>query len=348
MRVLQVMGQMPAGGVACMLRDTVAALHETGIQQLVVTRRTPFIDKSWPGLNLPVIDSPFPRWLGWQTAATLQQAVSDFAPDLVQYWLSRAASYAKPTRCQSSLQIGWLGGYGKMKNYRNCDFFIAITHGIKRHLVESGVAPTQVAVIHTFAEINSTPALSRAEYNTPDTAPLLLALGQLHHCKGFDLLIEAVKQLPQAYLWIAGEGESRAELEQQIRAAGLDQRVRLLGWRYDREALLATADIFVMPSRDEPFGTVMAEAWAAGVPLVVSDTQGPKGYAIPEENALMVPKGRVDELAQALSRLIADRELRLRLKQGGRQTHQQQFTKQIMVNDYLTFYQRILEQRSQS
>jgi len=62
------------------------------------------------------------------------------------------------------------------------------------------------------------------------------------------------------------------------RDLGLESRVRFSGWRDDRAALLAAADICVFPSRYEPFGTVTVDAWAAKRPLIAAAAQGPKAY----------------------------------------------------------------------
>src|SRR3546814_2771750 len=67
------------------------------------------------------------------------------------------------------------------------------------------------------------------------------------------------------WLWLAGEGPRRRALMQQAARLGLGDRVRFLGWRDDVAALLRAADVFLCPSRHEPLGNVVIEAWAHGL-----------------------------------------------------------------------------------
>ena len=111
---------------------------------------------------------------------------------------------------------------------------------------------------------------------TPAGATVLLALSRLHEKKGLDVLLRALAELPGCVAWIAGDGPLEADLKALAAKLGVADRARFLGWRSDRGALLRAADICVLPSRWEPFGTVMLEAWAAGMPLVAAASQGPK------------------------------------------------------------------------
>jgi hypothetical protein len=158
-----------------------------------------------------------------------------------------------------------------------------------------------------------------------------------------DILLDATARVPGAYLWIAGEGEDRAKLEAQTGRLGLEDRVRLLGWRNDREALLATADICVFPSRYEPFGTVTIEAWAAKTPLIAAASQGPGAYVENEINGLLIPVDDTEALATAIQRLIAEPELRERIVAGGTQSYEEGFTKDVYVRDVFAFYDRIMK-----
>ena len=101
--------------------------------------------------------------------------------------------------------------------------------------------------------------------------PLVVgALGRLEHAKGFDVLIQALAELPadRFRLRIAGDGSQREELERL--AAGLEH-VEFVGHLDDPAPFLAACDVLAMPSRYEAFGLVCAEAKAAGLPVVVSD-----------------------------------------------------------------------------
>ena len=145
--------------------------------------------------------------------------------------------------------------------------------------MQNGIDGNRIRHINNFAETEeSTRPVDRAEFGVPAGAPLLLGLGRLHASKGFDTLIRAVAGLEGVYLWIAGEGPLRGELERLIRELGGGNRISLLGWRSDRAALFRAADLFVFSSRYEPFGTVFVQAWAQKIPLVSTLSDGPRQF----------------------------------------------------------------------
>jgi len=113
----------------------------------------------------------------------------------------------------------------------------------------------------------------------PQDVPAIGAIGRLHEQKGFDRLIEAAVLLHDRgvrfTLDIAGEGEDRGLLQRLIAHHGLEAMVRLAGWVSPPDAFLAGRDLVVVPSRYEPFGLVVIEAMAAGVPVVASALEGP-------------------------------------------------------------------------
>jgi len=111
-----------------------------------------------------------------------------------------------------------------------------------------------------FVDDRRLPPAPRAEQDTPEDAPLLLCLGRLHRNKGFDVAIAALGEVPEAWLWIAGDGPERAALEARAAAEGVAGRVRFLGWRADVPALFAAADLLVCSSRHEPLGNIVIEA----------------------------------------------------------------------------------------
>lgn len=133
--------------------------------------------------------------------------------------------------------------------------------------------------------------------NRLPTQPVIAALGRLHAQKGFDILINAAAKLRDTgldfRLVIGGDGEEAAALRRQVESLNLSDHVVFQGWIDDRPAFLAQADLMVVPSRYEPFGLVVIEAMAAGVPVIASDLEGPHeildrgrlGTVVPAENA---------------------------------------------------------------
>lgn len=345
LRVLQVMAGADVGGIETFFFDAVEALAEAGLAQFVVIRpNVPAHQiERLKRLAIPFATAGFDKWLPWSTRRVFAKVRAQFKPNLAQFWTGRAAHFA--VRDPGCRNIGWFGGYRQMKDFTSCDDFIGITPDLMRHLHEGGADPARTARIHTFSALQATEpdGVARASLDTPEGVPLLLILARLHWKKGIDTLLSALCDVPGAYLWIAGEGEERAQYEALTKSLGLEDRVRFLGWRDDRAGLLAAADICVMPSRYEPFGTVMAEAWSAGVPLIVAAAQGPLAYVRDGENGSMVPIDNAPALADAIRRVIADPDLRARIVEGGHRTYGMAFTKAAYVRGTLSFYRDVLE-----
>jgi glycosyltransferase involved in cell wall biosynthesis len=289
------------------------------------------------------VELPFAaRWLDFRTRAGLNRAIAGFAPDLVMMWMKRAASFLKPGPYVS---LGWLGGFYDLKYYRHCDHLAGMSADMRQHIVSEGWPAERAHILRAYAPEGTGRRLDRKALGMRDDAPLLLALGRLHEAKAFDVLIDAMVQIPEAQLWIAGEGELRSSLEAQIDRLRLSDRVRLLGWRNDRLDLMATADICVFPSRYEPFGIVSIEAWAARVPLVATRSAGPGALIRDGEDGLLVPIDDVAALATTIRRLLGDSALRARIVDRGRLRYEAEFTERAVVASYKALFERMLAER---
>ncbi len=157
-----------------------------------------------------------------------------------------------------------------------------------------------------------------AELPAPPGARRLLAMGRLHANKGFDVLLRALQRLPEAHLSLAGEGPQRGALERLAAELGIADRVSFLGWREDIGALLAGCEVFVCPSRHEPLGNVVLEAWSAGRPVVAAASQGPSELILDGETGLLAPLEDDAALAKAIAALLADARRAAAIASAGR------------------------------
>ncbi|MFO1074192.1 MAG: glycosyltransferase [Geminicoccaceae bacterium] len=141
--------------------------------------------------------------------------------------------------------------------------------------------------------------------------PAILAVGGLYRRKGLDILIRAFHKVAErqlAHLHLVGEGPDRALFERMAERGAGSGLIHFLGFQPQPQRYMQAADIFVLPSRREPFGLVLAEAREAGVAIVASQVDG-----IPEaldggRAGLLVPPGDVAALAAALLHLLDDRQ----------------------------------------
>ncbi len=348
MRLLQVLAGAEHGGAETAFVDMCIAFAQAGQHVEVVTRPNSIRVPRLRAAGILVHTLPFGGAVDVYTPWMLRRIITKFQPDIVQTWMSRAAQ--KVTRWSPDMGgkpykvVSRLGGYYKIKNFKNTDYFATITPDIMRYLVEEcGVDSQRVRHINNFAETEAPGlAVSRADYGVPEDATLCLALGRLHESKAFDTLTRAVAGLSGVYLWIAGEGPDREKLERLIAQLNASDRVRLLGWRGDRAALFAASDICVFPSRYEPFGTVFAQSWAQKVPLVCTDSMGPKQFVRHEHDGLIVSIDDSSALGEAITRLKADKSLCGKLVENGYQSYLEGFTKERCVERYLAYFRQIV------
>lgn len=348
MKILQVMAGGEHGGAETAFVDMCIAMRDAGMDVQVATRsnkvRVPALEDAGIKVHTLPFGGPIDIFTGWK----LGKIIRDFKPVIVQTWMSRAAQKAPNSKSlktdQRYLVVSRLGGYYKVRNFKSSDYFATITPDIKRHLVDGGIAPDKIRVLNNFAEMETDPVpISKEDLGTPADKPVIVCLGRLHTSKAYDVLFKALVDVPDVYAWIAGEGPERENLERLASALGVSDRVKFLGWRTDRAALLKAADICVFASRVEPFGTVFAQSWAMKTPVIVSDADGPKQFCRDGENSLVVPKEDAPALAKAINRLIGDRDLQQKLIANGYQRYVSEFTKEKSVAAYLEYFLDILK-----
>ena len=147
-----------------------------------------------------------------------------------------------------------------------------------------------------------------------------------------------VREVPDARFVILGEGDLRPSLERQIKELRLDKHVLLPGFRADVLAFLRAFDVFVMPSIAEGLGTSLLDAMAASKATVATNTGGIPEVVADGETGVLVPPRDHRALAQAISRLLKDKNLRERLGAAGLARVQRVFSAARMVDETLAVY----------
>jgi rhamnosyl/mannosyltransferase len=174
----------------------------------------------------------------------------------------------------------------------------------------------------------------------------VIAIGRLVAFKGFEFLIRAMQSVP-GNLLLVGDGPLRAHLEGIVTECKVSGRVFFAG-PIDNSQIanyLAAADVFAMPSicRAESFGIVQLEAMAAGIPVVnTSIDSGVSAVSLNGITGITVPPADPFSLAQALTSLIADRELRRRMGEAGKARVRSEFSVQRMSIRIMQIYEQIL------
>jgi glycosyltransferase involved in cell wall biosynthesis len=337
-RLAQAMAGARHGGAETFFVRLALALHRAGQEQRVVIRRDGERAAALRAGGLAPVELPFRGLLDYRTRFGMRRILREYQPQVVLTWMSRATRLCPPGEF---VHVGRLGGYYDLKNYRRCDHLIGNTRDIVAYLVREGWPERRAHYLPNFVPEMTAAPIARASLETPEGAPLALALGRLHPNKGFDVLIEALARAPGIHLWLAGEGPERARLETRAERLAVAQRVRFLGWREDTAALLAASDMLVCPSRHEPLGNVVIEAWAAGTPVVAAASAGPAALIRDGVTGLLVPVEDADALARAMTRLAENRTVRGELAAAGRSTYAAEFSESVVVAQYREFFDHV-------
>ncbi len=184
----------------------------------------------------------------------------------------------------------------------------------------------------------------RVELNVPASARLLLLIGALVR-KGVETALRTLGQLDSnVYLVAVGAGP-HAHIRGLAERQGVANRLRLVSPVSDIERFYQGSDIFLFPTRYEPFGMVVAEAWAAGVPVVAAGTAGALEWASPDEDALVIEDPTDAEgFAEGVDRLLKDPDLAAQLARRGRALAEQ-LTWDRVVRETEAVYERVVTRR---
>jgi glycosyltransferase involved in cell wall biosynthesis len=207
---------------------------------------------------------------------------------------------------------------------RNADSVLCVSADLEDRMRAAGARRVGHAVVPA-ALVSPTGGVSaetrsaalRAELGAEPGQAIVLAVGRLAAQKGFGLLLDAAARWrdiePGPLLVIAGDGPLAASL--QAKAAALGLMVRFAGRRNDVPALLAAADVFVLPSLWEGQALILQEALRAAVPIVATRVGGTPGL-VGETASILVPPGDAQRLAEAVRAVLGDPALAARLREA--------------------------------
>ncbi len=184
-----------------------------------------------------------------------------------------------------------------------------VVHGVNRERFDT--------LLGRRAEVR---AEVRAELGVADHEVLALTVANLRSEKGYDVLLDAAQLVVAAGVPVrfvsAGRGPLEAELAAAADVAGLTEHLRFLHTRTDTVRLMIGADLFVLPSHQEGLPVALMEAMSAGLPVVATIVGGVPDIVTDGVEGLLVPPGRADLLARAVTRLAQDATLRTGLARG--------------------------------
>lgn len=325
--------------------------------------------------GLPVCDVPKRGAIDWRATLWLRKALHRGEFDLVHVHNGRTALIAamavrlagagrmvatqhfiEPSRLRrrgpARIVAGWLHRFVE----RRVDRFIAISQAVRdAMLARNDTAAGKIAIVpNGIADIERAQLPSsqrvRDEFGIASGKRLIVAAARLEPEKDLMTLVEAMDRVrttcPRAVCVIAGDGSEHQRLQARIRELGLNECVRLVGFRKDVLGLIDAADLFVLPSLAEPFGLVLLEAMALGKAVVATAAGGPLEIVAAGETGLLVAPADPAKLAEAMVELVEDEERRRRLGSAGRERFAARFTARQMAAGTLDVYRGVLAGRA--
>jgi len=232
------------------------------------------------------------------------------------------------------------------------DKVIAVSQATKNEIMWMYAVPdSKVQVIGNGVDwrrfdIQTDPGKIKAQYGIAPLDPIVFFCGRLVWQKGPDILVEAIPAVlrlcSNAKFVFAGDGDMRGGLQARAQNLGIAPAVRFLGYKNGDELvrLFKSSDTVCVPSRNEPFGIVVLEGWAAVKPVVVTENGGPNEYVRHETNGLKIYP-RPDSVSWGINRVFSNFDWARQLGSNGRQLLEQQFSWDKVVEKTLGVYREV-------
>ena len=352
---LQIIGSRSDGGAEgfyCRLTNALSAQQKTWAMlppdSALNNQLCPKVNKV--GLRMRAV------WDLWARLA-IARWIARERPAVAQTWMGRATRLTHLPRNSPTVHLARLGGFYDVRGYRHADGWIGNTVGICDHLIRHGLPADKVFYIGNFVEPvapvdAAQKRLVRDTLGIDAEALVVLTTGRLHPNKGFADLLHAIAQLPaelggrKLLFLLVGDGPLRASLHALANSLGVSDRVCWTGWQTDTTPYYQAADAFVCPSRHEPLGNVVLEAWSYQLPLVATRSQGPSELMADGEDGCLVPVNEPVALAGGIQQMLSRPSDELEeLAGNGRAKVHRLYSREAIVAQYLALYARLTENR---
>ncbi len=278
-------------------------------------------------LSLPVVHLHMFHALVWAGAAARRSgAVTCYTAHGLDPWLLAQDGVALWRR--------WL--FKRALQQSQCQL-AAVSPSVARHYAQ-GLAWAPEAI--TLLPNSLSPAGWRPSADKKGQGRQVIMAGTLYPLKRVAVGLLALRDLPEAHLWVAGDGPQRAELQQLAQVYGVAERVQFLGVRTDLPALFRAADLFWLLSEREGMPMVALEALASALPVVATDVPGTRDLLRHEENSLLVALDQASQVVAASRRLWQEPGLSQRLVEAGLLTAQR-YDAERVAREQLAYYARL-------
>jgi glycosyltransferase involved in cell wall biosynthesis len=232
----------------------------------------------------------------------------------------------------------------EMTAFHHAKAVVAVSEKVKKELSDLGIPKERIRVILNGVDLQefSPGYTERSQFSLPKKVPFALFVGDIRTPrKNLDTVLHALVKVPELNLAVVGATE-KSPYPLLAKELGLVERIYFLGYRSDVSEIMKTVDFFVFPSRYEACTLVLLEAMAAGLPVVTAVTAGGAEIVTPDSGVVLSDSEDTEALAQALSKLISDRQLRTQMGLNGRAIAEQHSWVN-MAQQYLSLFDELQE-----
>lgn len=229
---------------------------------------------------------------------------------------------------------------------------ITVSNSIKDEIVKKLTLPLDNFItiyngidLSRFRDMTQDLTLKR-HINIEPTSLMVGSIGGLRPVKDYGTLLESmpivIQEFPEAKFVIVGDGPLKESLELKVKSSKLEKNVTFLGWRRDIPQILSDFDIFVLSSLTEGISISILEAMAMGKPVVATDVGGNPEVVEDDKTGFLAPQGDFQGLANAIIKLLKDKELREAMGRSGRRRVEEKFSLQTFVDKHIQVYDRLV------
>ncbi len=225
-------------------------------------------------------------------------------------------SFALINRVKGKVPLVAVAHNYNVGRYYKADAVFAITEDLKKHIQKLGQQN-----VYKIPNMMKMDEIKREDAHNWTDIPLIGVLSRFVKKKGIDVFLHAAQILKKQgvafHAIIAGRGEEEDNLRSLAKKLDIEDCISFPGWVEDKKSFYNAIDIFCLPSLHEPFGIVVLEAFAYGVPAIVTNSEGPSEIVEHGRDGIIVEKGNPNIIADVIKQLIQDRALAKSLGDNG-------------------------------
>ncbi|UCG34879.1 MAG: glycosyltransferase family 4 protein [Candidatus Omnitrophota bacterium] len=232
--------------------------------------------------------------------------------------------------CGAGLEKGFYGIYQRLytainawlekKSFRKSKVIVAVSEKIRQELMDIIAFKERIYVIHNGVDLDEffSGSGDRVKFGLPEGVALAVFVGDIKtHRKNLDTVLMALAEVSELHLAVVGNTK-RSKYPKLAEKLGLSGRAHFMGYRKDVAEIMRASDFFVFPSRYDPWGIVVSEAMASGLPIITAKTVGASEIVTPQCGVVLDDPNDVEGLVKALRMLVDNSDLRKQMGQAAR------------------------------